>query len=303
MSHQKRHLLEKVQVQIAAVAALAVVYFLIAPALSPWESGGATAFVPMGDYKGLVIFAVAVWALAAGCAVLTLSARPEGALLATLVAVAGFSFRSGSARTLLWRWDGNLPRLFALLSAEVLILAVVAIGAMVVIAMVRAGMCRLVPKLTRKYPAPTAKSAGERTGKTRVMHAAGAVIMELAIAMLLLVITFRSTDRGQVAFALAASFFVSALAAHQIFPIRTVVPLWFGPILMAVLVFALGWAGSNAGGVGPAWQSALISARNLPLRAALPVDWMALGAGGAVAGFWISSRMHENEKEVNNKKP
>lgn len=301
MSLHKRHLLEKVQVQIAAVAALAVVYFLIAPALRPWEPGGATAFVPMGDYSRLAIFAVAVWALAAGCAVLTFSARPAGALLATLVAVAGFSFRSGSARTLLWRLDGNIPRLFALLAAEILIMAAVVLGAMIVIAIVRAGMCRLLPELTRKYPAPNAKADDERAGKTRLTHAAGAVIMELAIAMLLLVITFRSTDRGQIAFALAASFFVSALAAHQTFPIRTIVPLWFGPIIMAVLVFALGWVGVSAGDGGPAWQVALMSARNLPLRAALPIDWMALGAGGAVAGFWLSSRIHENEKDANSK--
>ncbi len=302
MSHHRRHLLEKVQVQITAAAALAAVYFLIAPALRPWEPGGATAFVPMGDYGRLAVFAAAVWAISAGCALLTLSARPEGALLAMLVAVAGFSFRSGSARTLLWRWEGNFTRLFALLLAEVLVLAVVAIGAMIIIALLRAGMRRVLPNLVRKEPAPAAKSDDERDGKTRVTQAAGAVIMELAIAMLLLVITFRSFDRGQIAFALAASFFLSALAAHQTFPIRTVVPLWFGPILMAAFVFALGWIGTSAGD-GPAWQLALMSARNLPLRAALPIDWLALGSGGAVAGFWISSRMHEHEKAINNKTP
>ncbi len=293
MSHHRRHLLEKVQVQVAAAAALAIVYFLIAPALRPWEPVGATAFVPMGDYGRFVVFAVAVWAISAGCAALTLSARPEGALLATLVGVAGFSFASGPMRMLLWRWEGNFGRLFALLSAEVLAMAVVVLGAMIVIVLVRAGLHRLLPKVTWKNPALTAKSTDKQAGKTQVMHAAGAVIMELAVAMLLLVITFRSTDRGQIAFALAASFFIAALAAHQTFPIRTVVPLWFGPIIMAVLVFALGWVGASGGGSGPVWQSALMSARNLPLRAALPVDWLALGSGGAVAGFWLSSRMKE----------
>ncbi len=301
MSHHKRHLLEKVQVQVAAAAALAVVYFLIAPALGPWELGGATAFVPMGDYGRLAVFAVVVWAISAGCAALTLSARREGALLATLVAVAGFSFASGPMRMLLWRREGDFARLFALLSAEVLALAAIVLVAMVVIALVRAGLHRLAPKLAWKYPSPAANSADNQTGKTQVMYAAGAVIMELAVAMLMLIITFRSTDRGQIAFALAASFFVAALAAHQTFPIRTVVPVWFGPILMAVLVFALGWVGAGGGsGLGPAWQSALMAARNLPLRAALPIDWMSFGASGAVAGFWLSSRMKE-ARPVNGK--
>jgi hypothetical protein len=29
-----------------------------------------------------------------------------------------------------------------------------------------------------------------------------------------------------------------------------------------------------------------------PLRAALPLDWIALGGGGAVLGYWISRRGH-----------
>ena len=292
MSHHRRHFLEKLQVQIASVVALAAVYFLIAPALRPWEPGGAFSFIPMGDYGRLAIFACAVWIISACCAAITISARPEGALLATIIGAAGFSFASGSMRMLLWQRDGHFGRLFALLTAEVLAMATVILGAMVVIRLVRACMRRSFPKLTWGAPIPAAKTDESQTGKTQTMHAVGAVVMELAIAMLLLVVTFRSTERGQIAFALAASFFVASVVAHQIFPIRISAPLLLGPILMAVLVFGFGWAGlggeSNSG-----WYDAQMVAQNLPLRAALPIDWMTLGTGGAVAGFWLSSRMHE----------
>lgn len=280
--------------QIAAAAALAFVYFFLAPALRPWEPGGATVFLPMGDYERLAVFAAMVWALVAVCAVLTISSRPEGALLATLVGVAGFAFRSGPMRTLLWRWEGRFDRLFTLLSAEVLAMAAVAAGAVIVVRLVRAVAGRLGPKLAWSDPMETqrnkkaARPDSPKSGGT--MHTAGAVLMETAVAILLLVITFRSTDRGQIAFALAASFFISALAAHQTFPIRISAPLWIAPIIMAALVFALGGSG---GGAGPDWYAAQMVAKGLPLRAALPIDWLAFGAGGAVAGFWFSSRIRE----------
>ncbi len=292
MSHHRRHFLEKLQVQVAAVGALAVVYFLIAPALRPPEPGGAIVFIPTGDYGRLAIFACAVWIISACCAALTISARPEGVLLATIIGAAGFSFSSGPMRTLLWKCDGKFDKLFALLSAEVLAMATVIIGAMVIIHLVRACMRRAFPKLTWKAPIPASKTDENQTGKTQAMNAAGAVVIELAIAVLLLVITFRSTERGQIAFALAASFFVASLAAHQIFPIRTSAPLLLGPILIAALVFGSGWAGLG-GDQTSGWYAAQVVAQNLPLRAALPIDWMTLGTGGAVAGFWLSSRMHE----------
>lgn len=284
--------MEKLQVQAASVAALAAVYFLIAPAILTLEPGGAVAFIPMGDYGRLALFAVAVWMISACCAAMTISARPEGALLATIIGAAGFSFASGPMRMLLWQWDGHFGKLFALLTAEVLAMSAVILGAMVVIRLVRACMRRSFPNLPHSESIPAAKTAESQTGKTRAMHAAGAVAMELAIAILLLVVTFRSTERGQIAFALAASFFIASVVAHQIFPIRISVPLLLGPILMAALVFGFGWVGMG-GGENSDWYAAQMVAQNLPLRAALPIDWMTLGTGGAVAGFWLSSRMHE----------
>ena len=108
--------------------------------------------------------------------------------------------------------------------------------------------------------------------------------------MILLVFSFRSTDRGQIAFALAGSFFVAALVADHVFPVRSPVAVWIGPILIGVVVFLLG-RGAGAGDE-LLWRNALTVARGLPLRAALPADWLAWGCGGAVAGFWLSRRLH-----------
>ena len=129
--------------------------------------------------------------------------------------------------------------------------------------------------------------------------------MELALAVVLLVFTFRSTDRGQIAFALAGSFFVAALVADHVFPVSSVVPIWLGPIIMGTVVFILG--GTAGAGGGLVWRDALIVGEGMPLRAALPVDWLAWGGAGAVAGFGLSRRLHfasraRKEKEAKREK-
>lgn len=306
MSHQRRHLLEKLQVQIAAAAALAVAYFFMSRLVRPWEPGGTMVFIPAGDYGRLAVFAVLVWLLSVGCAILTLSARPDGALLAVLIGAAGFALKSGPARLLLQSRNGEFGRLFVLLAGEALVMSAVVAGAIAVIFLVRAAARRVCPRLVWTAPAPvespeagsTKKDKGRKdkknapSGTGGLPHVGAALLMEMAVALILLLITFRSTDRGQIAFALAASFFLSALAAHQTFPIRISAPFWVGPILMAALVFILGWVGVG-GSEGPAWYTAQMAAKNLPFRAALPIDWLTFGGAGAVAGFWLSSRINE----------
>jgi len=295
MNPQQRHWLEKTQVQVTAAIAMVFAWFVCWRAVTPWEAQGVLSFLPDGAYARLAAYAGVVWGIALLCAVLTLSGPPEGALLATLVGAAGLSLRSEPARMMLWRWEANSGRVFCLLAVEVLALAGILAGAMVVIALTRAAGGRLFPRLTWAGEQPESDSsspaaAGRGHKANRLPQMIGAGLLEIAVALTLLVYTFRSTDRGQIAFALAASFFVGALAAHWAFPIRSSIPFWLGPILMAVVVFALGSAGAK-GSSGPAWYNVLIVARRIPLRAALPVDWLAWGGGGAVAGFWLSRRI------------
>lgn len=306
--------LEKWQVWITAAAALGLTWFACWHWVSPWDPNGALAFLPGGSYGRLGAFAGVIWAIALGCAALTLSAPPEGALLAVLVGAVGLSLRGGPMRALLWQWQPDQGRLFSLLALEVVALAAILGGAMALIALARraarqihAGWVWAEPATEKSGPPSRPTTAqwilgswfrnilaslrgASRPTQTRVVQALGCLLMELALAVILLVFTFRSTDRGQIAFALAGSFFVAALLADHVFPVRSAVPIWLGPVLMGAAVFALGGAADT--GSGTIWRDALIVARGLPLRAALPVDWLAWGGGGAVAGFWISRRLH-----------
>jgi len=294
MDLQHRHMLEKLQVWIAAAAAACVAWFAAWPLVRPWDRGGALAFVPTGDWASLAVFAGVVVAMSSAVALVTLSARPEGALLAALAGVAGFAFRSGPMRTLLWRRADAPGRLFADLAIEMAAMTAVLAASALAVTCVRALLKRLLPRWAWSEPN---RAPGGRDGPRRktargqaAMHVAGCLVMQMAVALICLVHLFRSTDRGQIAFALAGSFLLGSLIAHQVFPIRATAVLWAGPLIMGMAVYGLG-AGASADGAD--WLRVLMVGQGVPIRAALPVDWLALGAGGAVGGFWISRRIHE----------
>lgn len=325
MSHERRQLVEKLQVVLAAALALGVVYWLAWPVVAPQDAEGAVVFVPEGRIGQLAIFGAIVCGLAAACAAVTISSRPEGALLAALVGTAALSLRTGPMQALLWQEASTPARLFRLLALEVLMLGVVLLAAILVIALVRTLSRWLLPQWAWVDPlagrpagdvkAPRKvlfvgnpvlalfttflfrvyrklQSYGDRKNPGGPVPALAGLLMELAVSVVLLVVTFRSTDRGQILFSLSVSYLVGALVAHQTFPSRYSLPFYLAPLLMAAVVLAMG-PGSLASGAGPAWREALEVGSSLPLRAALPADWLAFGCGGAVAGVWFSRRIRE----------
>ncbi len=307
MTLQKRRLLEKIEVYLASASALAIVYFFLSKAVKPWELNGAMTFLPVGDYTSLAVFSALAWAIAAICAVLTASARIEGAILATLIGMTGFSLTSGPMRTLLWRWGNAYPKLFRLLVNETILMAGILVGAIIIAYLVRMIIGKVFPSFlysgtitgTKTNPAKR-KSTSQPREASRII---GAIIVEVAVAMLLLVITMQSTDRGQIAFALVISFFLAALVAHQVLPVQWTLPLLFGPIIVAGIIFGIAAVGNAP--AEQTWRDVELVAQSVPLRAALPIDWLTFAGAGAAGGCWFSSRIIEKhkyaEKDMDNK--
>jgi len=325
MTDRRRHWLEKAQVQATAAVALAAVYFLAWPLMRPWDVNGALTFLATGETTRLAMLLGIVALVSLFCAALTLQSRPEGAVLTVLVALAGLSFRSGQMRTLLWRWPQDPRGLFWLLALETLVLALVLLEVIVIVQLARALARQLWPRWVWAEKLPDGQQSGRqkevskhyrpflsdvpflrffgqlldalheaggrKTQARGAAQAANALLLELAVALVMLICTFRSSERGQIAFAVAASFFVGALVAHQAFPSRGALAFWIGPILLGLLVYVLG-ALTGVGGAGPTWHNAVVLAFGLPIRSALPIDWLTMGAGGALAGFWLSRRLH-----------
>jgi len=330
MNSQQHHRFEKLQVQIIPAAAVLAVYFLFWPVIRPNGPLTAVAFVPMGGYGALAAFVAALWVLAGICGVLMVTCRPESAMIAAAFGAGGVSLRSARIRSLLWSRQADVGGLFTELALETAVLLVAAVGAGLIVLIVRKTVSGTYPRWVWKDPlaklsekqrkkvkdgqdkpaaywgdpllavvASTCHKimallgrrgsvhAGEKADRaTAVLRAVGFLIVGMAVGAALLLVLTRSADRGQVLFALVASFLLGSLMAQQTFPTPYGIVAWAMPMLTAVIVY---WcAGSvSAAAAASDWTRVPLCGR------ALPVDWLTAGGGGALLGHWISARIHE----------
>ena len=290
-------------------------YLAVGPVFGWWDPEWPTTFVPSGGFAQLAGFAATVWILAAGCALVTVSSRPEGALLATLVGATGVSLHSSPIRTIFWQHEGSLGSLFGMLIAEVLLLVVVLLVAEMVVFVVRSGVARWKPGWMWRgrvgpsgpgdqTPGGSEPGAGLTLGggllqallaRKRLAGATGGRVGVLSISCLglsvligaiSLMLLMQSSHRGQVVFSLFVSFLLAVMIAHQKFPTPLAVAAWISPMLTAIVFYVLA-ASASVETLANSW----IPEHSYAL--ALPVDWMAAGGAGAVLGFWISERLHE----------
>lgn len=144
-------------------------------------------------------------------------------------------------------------------------------------------LIRLFASLGRRG---TRKAAGSTRRSELLVRTGKFLILALVIAAALLLVLMRSSDRGQILFALVAGFFVATWVAHQVFPTPLAAASWVYPIILAVCLYALG-AASGAGAPPQGWIDVRIYAR------ALPMDWLTAGCGGSLLGCWVSARTHD----------
>jgi hypothetical protein len=286
-------------------------------------------FLPGSAYTDALLFAGIIWGLAAACALVTVSARPEGAAVAALIGAAGASARSPQMRSLLWLWENDLAGLYGMLVLEVLLLCAVMLVAAAIVDLVRRAVACLKPnwlwqppiartsngKQDRAVPgrnlsardSPEAYAATRRelilyllaaklrtrsgakpapgASRAALRQSLSCLCLGLVLAVVLLLLLTRSPERGQILFGLLAAFLVASVVAHQVFPTPHSVVIWGMPMIVAVGLYALA-AFSARQGVNP-WISLDNYAR------ALPADWLTVGCGGALVGYWISERIHE----------
>jgi hypothetical protein len=140
---------------------------------------------------------------------------------------------------------------------------------------------RLSEDLSVASPRQQAKS--RKAALMCMLYCLAATVLYSSIMLMLLM---RSTHRGQIIFALFASFLLATLIAHQQFATRFSVVAWASALITGILFYMLAIASS--GRIGPnVWVKVQ------PFARALPIDWMTAGGAGGVLGYWISERIHE----------
>ena len=329
MEHKRTHRLEKGQVELAAVVALAAVYFWFARGLLPADPLEPIVFLPFGDGARAGVFVLLLCGLGLFCAALTLSSRREGALLAVLIGAASVSFFSPGLRSLLEVQGGNVPHLYRSLIGEVAVLWCGLAICVVLIDLVRALLGGAFPQWAWRSPMAdftaedgqrVAAAAGVEAKRAMIFHgpftalfrflgyqgtsraaAAGgkpasllqgfySAALGLIVSVVLLKVLLQSPQRGQILFSLAASFTVGTLVANQVFYTPYSLFAWVTPALAGIFFYTLAAIAPAHAAPTQSWLALTLPGNP---AVALPIDWLSVGAGGSVLGFWISCRLHE----------
>lgn len=307
MSHRKLHWLEKAQVELATAAALAVVFFLIAPHLRPWDPAGPLTYIPYDAWRGLALFALTVWGLSVACGLLTVTSRPEGAIVAVFLGAGGFAAQSPQMEGLLWAQADGFTGMFHSIMLEMVVLIGVLLVAVLIVGLMRSLVRAVQPKwlwqgnaedMDRSAAQPASRpswvhvalwgseSSGGVLTRQAIQRSIGCLGLSLMLGLALLLVLLRSNDRGQIIFAVFTSCLVALLIAHQVLTCPLSIVAWLMPMILGLAIYLLSSI-SPIGGEVTDWTKVSLLAR------ALPVDWMTAGAGGGVLGYWISERIHE----------
>jgi hypothetical protein len=234
--------------------------------------------------------------ISVACAVLTVSARPCGALLAAMVGVGGVSLRSADFRTLLWLRQDSLAGLFRLLVAETVLLAIVLLVAVLIIGCVRSLVGWLVPRAVWRPPTSAGPSSGldndPRAGPTAGLGPWGQSLVSATLALLIglavVAILLQSPQRGQVLFAVLAAFTLAGFVTDRVLPAPRKEAYLLAPLAAGVVLYALASVGSY-GTLPQEWA-------NVPVYAqVLPVDWLTAGCGGVMLGCWTGQRTADDK--------
>jgi hypothetical protein len=141
---------EKLQVMLASAALLSLAYWPLAGMLSSREDPMAPlAFICSSDMAGLAGTALLLFVLCALASLVTVHSRVEGAMAVGLVAMAGFSIRSGGAETLLASSGENLSRVYHLMAIETVFYAVLMFLACEIVFAVRRTASKMAPWMKR----------------------------------------------------------------------------------------------------------------------------------------------------------
>ncbi|MHC4293992.1 MAG: hypothetical protein ACYSTL_00235 [Planctomycetota bacterium] len=330
MNHRRHHWLEKFRVQLATAGVLAAAYFGLWALLRGADAQSPLTFLGADGYGRLLRLGIAFWVACVFCAAVTVSNRPEGALIAVLIGFGGLAIRSVRIRSLLWSNMDSLGGVYHVLILEVLLLGCVLVAGWFVITFVQTLIAKVFPGFTwrgpragltkpeieqfisagfarrwvfttlvgldgyyyarspdDKAPSPSdVKMMSLPTEPGALKQFLSSLVLQLIVVAVLILLLARSAERGQILFALVASFFLAGLLANQLFPSPYAVAGWVLPIVLGICFYAL--AAMTAIGKPPqGWIEVSYYAR------ALPIDWLTAGCGGAVLGSWVSARIHE----------
>jgi hypothetical protein len=217
----------------------------------------------------LLVTAALFLALLLLASLLTSSVRPEAGLFAACIGLAALSTRGGPMRCTLQ--GHTTPHIFLDLALE--------LAALSLLLLIAATVMRLIGR--RIAPRQAAPGGDDLT------HKFAAAAVQIFLTVLCLLILAQSDAKAQVLCAVFIASWVGAAAAHTLFPLRTSLCFWTGPLVAGLLGYLVAYASARG---DPSLIP--IGITNHPLARPLPLDYASLGPAGALLGYWMSGKWH-----------
>jgi hypothetical protein len=297
---------------------VAVVYFFLASTVSPRDPKAGLSFVRDGNLAGGLWFSGVTLMFAALVGAVTVFIRPSGAMVVLLIGAGGLSVRSGPIRPWLWHMHDNLPAMYGGLILELLLGAVVLLLGSIILDLIRRLVGAVRPAWLWRHKNPQGQrmdaagsflklpgslaalvkgvfqlrsnwSIKKRTEPKDAVRALGCLTLTCVTGFVLVMLLAQSPNRGQILFALAASFFLAVLIGLHVSPTKYGSVVFAAPVLVGVLMYILG-AVTSVNGSAMVWTKARYYAQ------ALPIDWLFAGGAGAMLGCFIWQRKQEADR-------
>ncbi len=263
-------------------------------AMAPDDPLGAISVLTRGGAWMMLLQAAGLATVTAAVAMVLAGRRlPEAGTFAAAVGLAAVSLRGGTAGSLLIQWSGaasdsggNLPIRLAVEAmgwfAIVLVARVLSIG---VGHWCFGGESGYVhePRATggaeppRETPTLSGRVATVAQGIKHIILAGGAALVVFKV--LTAGLSTRSVQHGQACFVVAASVCIALYFAYWFVPVRSAV--W--SILSVPLLAVGGYVWASLGAAPDGLPSSVPSS---PYLRVLPIQYIAVGTGAAVAMFW-----------------
>lgn len=234
----------------------------------------------------------------------------EGGVFAAAIGLAGMALKGGSMQSVLGYMaapdPGSRRALMATLAFDTLLWTATLTAAWMAVALVRRWLWADEELYYPLPGAPASTAPAPATAKPAAASGWPALVITGLIAVFFIWLTIARTPvatiaRGQVYASIATGFYLGAMAARYFATVTRAHWYLLAVPAVALLGYLIGYLNSGMGWAeGSAYQPYISLATTPPhaLVRPLPIEYLALGVAGTLAGFWSGEKVeHVVEQE------